>query len=311
MRPRASHRAPCTLHRTVHPAPHCAPCITPCIALCTLHHTVHRTVHVYLVDLPSCMHAYTTSTTQALAEQFSLRFFETSAKNSINVEEAFYAIARDIKRRLMDGAARGSRSRRPGRPDCPGRPVRPAGLPRLACAGRAQWARGCSTRSSGTPQALETARGTAVRPAQRQRFCGVRQQAPRPAPRARVSSWAAKGRSARAEEAAARRTLYYGGVFALRGRRQCLGGVGCLACLSRNIKKAQPGAVLVNSTEWRVLLVHCVLLVLLSQGSLRNKKRIKKSLSNKFLRRPRDRPTPLSPAPAWFCYSCMRCQFYE
>ena len=91
-----------------------------------------------------------------------------------------------------------------------------------------------------------------------------------------------KGRSARAEEAAARRTLYYGGVFALRGRRQCLGGVGCLACLSRNIKKAQPGAVLVNSTEWRVLLVHCVLLVLLSQGSLRCVSEIKsvsKSLS--------------------------------
>mmetsp|Transcript_14373 Transcript_14373/g.29120 ORF Transcript_14373/g.29120 Transcript_14373/m.29120 type:complete len:205 (+) Transcript_14373:65-679(+) len=45
---------------------------------------------------------------QALADQFSIRFFETSAKNSINIEEAFYAIARDIKCRLMDGAAASS-----------------------------------------------------------------------------------------------------------------------------------------------------------------------------------------------------------
>ena len=44
---------------------------------------------------------------QALADRFAMRFFETSAKNSINVEEAFYAIARDIKVRLMDGPTAG------------------------------------------------------------------------------------------------------------------------------------------------------------------------------------------------------------
>ena len=32
-----------------------------------------------------------------------IRFFETSAKNSINIEEAFSTITRDIKQRLLDG----------------------------------------------------------------------------------------------------------------------------------------------------------------------------------------------------------------
>jgi Ras-related protein Rab-8A len=34
-----------------------------------------------------------------------MKFFETSAKNNINVEEAFVSIARDIKKRLMDNPA--------------------------------------------------------------------------------------------------------------------------------------------------------------------------------------------------------------
>lgn len=37
-----------------------------------------------------------------LADSFQINFFETSAKNNINVEQAFYSIARDIKKRLMD-----------------------------------------------------------------------------------------------------------------------------------------------------------------------------------------------------------------
>mmetsp|Transcript_11315 Transcript_11315/g.15785 ORF Transcript_11315/g.15785 Transcript_11315/m.15785 type:complete len:206 (+) Transcript_11315:78-695(+) len=39
---------------------------------------------------------------EELARHYQIRFFETSAKNNENVKEAFYAISRDIKKRLMD-----------------------------------------------------------------------------------------------------------------------------------------------------------------------------------------------------------------
>jgi len=39
---------------------------------------------------------------QALADEFGIRFLETSAKANINVEEAFFTLARDIKKRLID-----------------------------------------------------------------------------------------------------------------------------------------------------------------------------------------------------------------
>jgi len=41
---------------------------------------------------------------KALADEFHIPFFETSAKNSINVEEAFISLARDVKKRLIDNA---------------------------------------------------------------------------------------------------------------------------------------------------------------------------------------------------------------
>lgn len=47
--------------------------------------------------------AVATARGQALADQHGIRFFETSAKNSINIEEAFSTITRDIKQRLLDG----------------------------------------------------------------------------------------------------------------------------------------------------------------------------------------------------------------
>lgn len=49
--------------------------------------------------------AVATTRGQALADQHGIRFFETSAKNSINIEEAFTTITRDIKIRLDDGGS--------------------------------------------------------------------------------------------------------------------------------------------------------------------------------------------------------------
>ncbi len=38
----------------------------------------------------------------ALAREYGLKFLETSAKNKINVDEAFFSLAQDIKKRLID-----------------------------------------------------------------------------------------------------------------------------------------------------------------------------------------------------------------
>jgi Ras-related protein Rab-8A len=45
---------------------------------------------------------------QALADEYSIKFFETSAKSNINVVEGFTSIAQDIKRRLMDNPGAGA-----------------------------------------------------------------------------------------------------------------------------------------------------------------------------------------------------------
>ena len=45
---------------------------------------------------------------QALADEYGIKFFETSAKSNINVVEAFTSIAADIKKRLMDNPSAAS-----------------------------------------------------------------------------------------------------------------------------------------------------------------------------------------------------------
>jgi len=50
---------------------------------------------------------------QAIADEYGIKFFETSAKESHNVEEAFLSIARDIKHRL-DKASEEGNNKPPG-----------------------------------------------------------------------------------------------------------------------------------------------------------------------------------------------------
>lgn len=41
---------------------------------------------------------------QALADEYGLKFIETSAKNGLGVEEAFMTLTKDVKKRLIDNA---------------------------------------------------------------------------------------------------------------------------------------------------------------------------------------------------------------
>jgi len=49
---------------------------------------------------------------KALADEYGIKFLETSAKNSINVEEAFITLAKDIKKRLIDNTEAGGGAER-------------------------------------------------------------------------------------------------------------------------------------------------------------------------------------------------------
>jgi GTPase SAR1 family protein len=48
--------------------------------------------------------AVSTEQGQALADELGIPFLEVSAKSNINVDQAFYSLASDIKKRLIDSA---------------------------------------------------------------------------------------------------------------------------------------------------------------------------------------------------------------
>ncbi|KAL9116592.1 MAG: hypothetical protein Q9187_006884, partial [Circinaria calcarea] len=48
--------------------------------------------------------AVSTERGQQLADELGIRFLEVSAKSNINVEKAFYSLAGDIKKRLMESS---------------------------------------------------------------------------------------------------------------------------------------------------------------------------------------------------------------
>lgn len=71
---------------------------------------------------------------KSLADEYGIRFFETSAKNNINVEEAFMCMAKDIVDRLKDNPSQysgenGGVAVKPGRPGAGGSSKSEGGCP--------------------------------------------------------------------------------------------------------------------------------------------------------------------------------------
>lgn len=55
--------------------------------------------------------AVSTERGQALADELGIPFLEVSAKSNINVDKAFYNLAADIKKRLIDSAQKETATR--------------------------------------------------------------------------------------------------------------------------------------------------------------------------------------------------------
>ncbi|CAN1167211.1 Ras-related protein RABE1c [Linum perenne] len=63
---------------------------------------VNKVLVANKADMDDSKRAVSTAKGQALADEYGIKFFETSAKTNLNVEEVFFSIARDIKQRLSD-----------------------------------------------------------------------------------------------------------------------------------------------------------------------------------------------------------------
>ncbi|KAK9079268.1 hypothetical protein SSX86_000938 [Deinandra increscens subsp. villosa] len=65
-------------------------------------HNVNKILVGNKADMDESKRAVPTSKGQALADEYGIKFFETSAKSNMNVEEVFFSIAKDIKHRLAE-----------------------------------------------------------------------------------------------------------------------------------------------------------------------------------------------------------------
>ncbi|MQL87302.1 hypothetical protein Taro_019842, partial [Colocasia esculenta] len=85
-------------------------------------------------DMDESKRAVPTSKGQALADEYGIKFFETSAKTNLNVEQVFFSIARDIKQRLADTDSKAEdRTIKINKPDQA--PGEPSALQKSACCG--------------------------------------------------------------------------------------------------------------------------------------------------------------------------------